>query len=79
MSDLLDRLRAELEQALDFAALPVRASGGGSPVGLSDDAKRAAANVRRLHPFFEVDLYGEVFRDPAARKRVREDLRKAGL
>jgi TolB-like protein/class 3 adenylate cyclase/Tfp pilus assembly protein PilF len=47
--------------------------------GRADDAKRAAANVRRLHPFFEVDLYGEAFRDPATRERVREDLRKAGL
>jgi hypothetical protein len=45
MSDLLDRLRAELEQALDFAEIPVQASGGGSPVGLSDVAKRAVMRV----------------------------------
>lgn len=47
--------------------------------GRTDDATRAAAAVRRLHPFFETDLYGEAFRDPADRERIREDLRKAGL
>ncbi len=47
--------------------------------GRMDDARRAAAAVRHLHPFFEVDFYGEAFRDPAARERIRDDLRKAGL
>lgn len=47
--------------------------------GRTDDARRAAAAVRRLHPFFETDLYGDAFRDPADRERIREDLRKAGL
>lgn len=47
--------------------------------GRTADAMRAAAAVRRLHPFFETDLYGDAFRDPADRERLREDLRKAGL
>jgi adenylate cyclase len=47
--------------------------------GRLDDAMRAAANVRRLHPFFEARLYGEAFREPTDRERIREDLRKAGL
>jgi adenylate cyclase len=47
--------------------------------GRMEDAMRAAAAVRRLHPFFETALYGEAFRDPADRERIREDLRKAGL
>jgi TolB-like protein/Tfp pilus assembly protein PilF len=47
--------------------------------GRTDDAMRAAAAVRRLHPFFETDLYGDAFRDSADRERIREDLRKAGL
>jgi adenylate cyclase len=47
--------------------------------GRTDDATRAAAAVRRLHPFFETDLYGDAFRDPADRERIRADLRKAGL
>jgi adenylate cyclase len=47
--------------------------------GRTDDAARAAAEVRRRHPFFEADLYGEAFRDPAERDRIRASLRKAGL
>ena len=47
--------------------------------GRIEDAARAAADVRRLHPFFEADLYGEAFRDPAERDRIRSSLRKAGL
>ena len=47
--------------------------------GRTDDAVRSAAEVRRLHPFFEADLYGEAFRDPAERDRIRASLRKAGL
>jgi adenylate cyclase len=47
--------------------------------GRIDDAARATSDVRRLHPFFEADLYGEAFRDPAERERIRSSLRKAGL
>ena len=47
--------------------------------GRMQHAAQAAANVRRLHPFFEVELYGDAFRDPADRERIREDLRQAGL
>lgn len=44
-----------------------------------DHAKRVAANLRSLDPFFEVDRFGEAFRDPADRKRIQDGLRKAGL
>jgi adenylate cyclase len=47
--------------------------------GRLDEAARMAADVRRLHPFFEVDLFGEAFRDPADREHLRDWLRKAGL
>lgn len=44
-----------------------------------EDAARAAASVRRLHPFFEVASFGTRFRNPQDRDRVAEGLRKAGL
>jgi adenylate cyclase len=47
--------------------------------GLPDDAARAAASVRRLHPFFEVASFGTRFRKPEDRNRFAEGLRKAGL
>lgn len=39
-----------------------------------DDAARAAAEVHRRPAFFEAALYGEVFRDPAERDRIRSSL-----
>jgi tetratricopeptide (TPR) repeat protein len=47
--------------------------------GRSEDAARAAATVLRLHPFFELDSYGSVFRNPADRTAIIDGLRKAGL
>ncbi|HEX6113792.1 MAG TPA: adenylate/guanylate cyclase domain-containing protein [Geminicoccaceae bacterium] len=47
--------------------------------GQLDAAARAADELRRLHPFFEVDSFGQFFRDPAERDRLRASLRKAGL
>jgi adenylate cyclase len=47
--------------------------------GRMDEATRAADEVRRLHPFFDADLYGEAFRESAHRDHLRDGLRKAGL
>jgi hypothetical protein len=47
--------------------------------GQLDAAARAADELRRLHPFFEVQSFGHYFRNPADRERLREGLRKAGL
>jgi hypothetical protein len=35
--------------------------------------------LRRLHPFFEVDAFGQFFRDSGDRERLQGALRKAGL
>ncbi len=45
----------------------------------SEDAARAAAKVRRLHPFFEVASFGTRFRNSTDQVRIAEGLRKAGL
>jgi adenylate cyclase len=47
--------------------------------GHPEEAARAAASLRRLHPFFEAELAGNRFRDPADQARIIEGLRKAGL
>lgn len=48
-------------------------------IGRAEDAVQAAASVRRLHPFFDTELYGDAFKNPADRERVRGSLRVAGL
>ncbi len=47
--------------------------------GQLDAAARAAAELRRLHPFFEVATFGQFFRDQNDRERFAVALRKAGL
>ena len=45
----------------------------------TDEAARAVANVRRLHPFFKVEDFGNAFLKASDRLSLRNDLRKAGL
>jgi TolB-like protein/Flp pilus assembly protein TadD len=47
--------------------------------GRLDEARRAAAEVRRLQPNFPVAEFGNRFADPAVRERFQVALRKAGL
>jgi adenylate cyclase len=44
-----------------------------------DEAKNSAQKVMRLHPFFEVDGYGTVFKNPSDREKIIVGLREAGL
>ena len=48
-------------------------------LGRTAEAARAAAAVRRLDPFFEVDSFGTGFRQPAHREAIVAGLRAAGL
>ena len=43
------------------------------------EAKHWAAEVSRLDPFFDIDSYGSVFRNPKDREQIISGLRKAGL
>jgi TolB-like protein len=58
-------------QAMRAAAL--------AEVGQLDKAREAAAEARRLQPFFDVASFGGRFIDPALAEKVRAGMRKAGL
>lgn len=47
--------------------------------GRFDDAKYEVQIVSRLEPFFDLDRYGSVFRNPEHRANIVDGLRKAGL
>ena len=47
--------------------------------GRADDARRQAATVHELFPFFNSTDFGSLFRDPKDRDTVVAALRKAGL
>ena len=48
-------------------------------LGRAEEAARAAAALRRLDPFFDVDSFGTGFRQPAHREAIAAGLRAAGL
>jgi TolB-like protein/cytochrome c-type biogenesis protein CcmH/NrfG len=63
----------------DFVLTHVALAAAYSQMGNRADASRAAAAIRRLDPFFSVDDFGGLFRDPADAARVTAGLRMAGL
>jgi len=48
-------------------------------LGQADEARQAAAQVRRLDPFFKRELFGKRLVSPAHQKHLQEGLQKAGL
>ena len=48
-------------------------------LGDMEQAKAAAADVRRVSPFFQVDVFGTRFVQPELRARAQASLRRAGL
>lgn len=48
-------------------------------LGETEEARRIAETVRRLDPYFKVELFGTRLVNPAHQKLVQDGLRKAGL
>jgi adenylate cyclase len=63
----------------DFVGNHIALAAAYAQAGRSEEAARAGEKVLRLDPFFEVESYGTVFRNPADREHIRAGLRKAGL
>jgi adenylate cyclase len=63
----------------DFVGNYIMLAAAYAQVGLTEEAKRSAATVLQLHPFFETGSYGTVFRNPEDRTKIIDGLRKAGL
>ena len=58
-----------------YAALAVAYAG----VGRIEDARRAAAQVKRLSPFFDAATFARQWRDDKSRRLIADALAKAGL
>ena len=63
----------------DLAILHVGLAATYARAGRNEDAAQAAADVRRLSPFFSVEAFGNGFRNPSDREAIQDGLRKAGL
>jgi adenylate cyclase len=77
--DSVRTLEKGLSRRPDFVGYHMALAAAYAQLGRSEDAANSAATVLRLHPFFEVDSYGSVFRNPKDRAAIIEGLRKAGL
>jgi adenylate cyclase len=77
--DSIRRLELGLSRKPDFVGHHLALAAAYAQSGRSEDASREAGEVIRLHPFFETDSYGSMFRNPADRASIVEGLRKAGL
>jgi adenylate cyclase len=77
--DAIVHLERSIGRNPDFVLTHVALAAAYGQMGNRADASRAAAAIRRLDPFFSVDDFGGLFRDPADAARVTAGLRMAGL
>jgi tetratricopeptide (TPR) repeat protein len=63
----------------DFAGYHVVLAAAYAKLGRQEEAMHSAAAVLKRQPFFEIESYGSIFRNPDDRAKIVEGLRKAGL
>jgi adenylate cyclase len=75
----LESLEKGVVQRPNFVGYHIALAATYAQLGRLKDAKREAATVLRLDPFFELDSFGTAYRNPADREKILEGLRNAGL
>ena len=63
----------------DLVVIYVALAAAYAQAGQTEDAAGAAAEVRRRHPFFDAEAFGNAFANKSDRDSLRDGLRKAGL
>jgi adenylate cyclase len=77
--DAITILKKGLAKKPDYVGHYIMLAAAYAQAGFTEEAKRSAAKVLRLHPFFEIDSYGTVFHNPKDRAKIVDGLQKAGL
>jgi len=75
----LNTLEEGLIKRPNFSGYHIALAATYARLGRPEDATRAAADLRRLDPFFDVESFGTGFRQPAHREAIVAGLREAGL
>jgi TolB-like protein/class 3 adenylate cyclase len=78
-ADALALAEAELRRMPDLFFLHAIRAAAAAQLGNTEEARRAADDVRRLDPFFKVEQFGTRLVNPEHRAKAQEGLRKAGL
>ena len=77
--EALAQADALLTRSPNHVALNAMRAAALSQLGNADEARRAADQVRRFSPLFEVENFGTRFGNPAYAAKIHDGLRKAGL
>ncbi len=75
---ILERGLGRFPQA-EYGFAQIALAAAYAQAGRSEDAAKAAEEVRRLAPFFEIDGFTALFRDPEQQEHIADGLRKAGF
>jgi adenylate cyclase len=63
----------------EYVGYHIMLAAANAQAGHTKEAKHWAVEVFRMDPFFDIDSYGSVFRNPKDREQIINGLRKAGL
>jgi len=63
----------------EYVGYHIMLAAANAQAGHTKEARQWATEVSRLDPFFDIDAYGSVFRNPKDREQIINGLRKAGL
>lgn len=77
--DAITALKKGIAKNPEYVGLHIMLAAANAQAGHTKEAKHWAAEVFRLDPFFDIDSYGSVFRNPKDRAQIVNGLRKAGL
>lgn len=77
--DAITVLKKGIAKNPEYVGLHIMLAAANAQAGHAKEAKHWATKVFRLNPFFEIDSYGSVFRNPKDRAQIINGLRKAGI
>jgi adenylate cyclase len=77
--DAITILKKGLAKNPDYVGHHIMLAAAYAQAGHTKEAKHWASEVFRLDPFFNIDSYGSVFRNPKDRAQIINGLQKAGL
>lgn len=77
--DAITILRKGLAKKPDYVGHHIMLASTYAQAGYTKEAENSAAKILQLHPFFKIDSYGTVFKNPEDRAKIVSGLRKAGL
>jgi adenylate cyclase len=77
--DAITALKKGMAKNPEYVGHHIMLAAANAQAGHAKEAKHWAAEVFKLDPFFDIDSYGSVFRNPKDREQIINGLRKAGL